>query len=157
MLLGCVHVESAMYASCRSAAVFVLLRLSVFALTAAMLGGCVTATDRWEPYKGDMQVHVGDRLVARHEFALVECRTETSTFQFSTGGWRKRCVYTGARLPPPGAATYAAGTVVRVVAIKDRGMLDSSDTLILLKSQAWRGTVVFRVELPEQGLFVHQE
>ncbi|WP_045758527.1 hypothetical protein [Xanthomonas albilineans] len=143
---------------CRSAAVSVLRRLSVFALTATMLGGCVTATDRWEPYKGDMQVHVGDRLVARHEFSLVECRTETSTFQFWTGGWRKRCVYTGTGLPPPPrVATYAAGTVVRVVAIKDRGMLDSSDTLILLKSQAWRGTVVFQVVLPDQGLFVHQE
>lgn len=143
---------------CRSAAVFVLLRLSVFALTTAMLVGCVTATDHLESYKGDMQVHVGDTLVSRHGFALVECREETSTFQFWTGGWRKRCVYTDTRQPPPpGAATYAAGTVVRVVAIKDRGMLDSSDTLILLKSQAWRGTVVFKVQFPEQGLFVHQE
>jgi len=141
----------------RRAAIVVpgLRRLCAVALVAATLGGCVTANDRWQSARGEVQVHVGDRLVARHGFALVACRTETSTFQFWAGGTRKRCVDARAS-PPPGAATYAAGTVVRVVAIKDRGMVDAEDSLMLLKSEAWRGTVVAEAELA-QGLFVRQE
>jgi hypothetical protein len=60
-------------------------------------------------------------------------------------------VEAGAAAPPRDAA-YAAGTVVRVVAIKDRGMVDNADSLMLLKSDAWRGTVVADAELA-QGLF----
>jgi|GEM_PF-2318557 len=135
----------------RTARVSILRRLCAAALLATTLGGCVTASDRWQSMRGDVQVRVGDRLVARRGFALVACRTETSTLQFWAGGTRKRCVEAGAAAPPRDAA-YAAGTVVRVVAIKDRGMVDNADSLMLLKSDAWRGTVVADAELA-QGLF----
>lgn len=134
----------------RAAAVSALRRLCACALAAA-LGGCVTTADLWQSDRGDAQVRVGDRLVARRGFALVACQTATSTFQFWVGGTPKRCMDAGAA-PPPRAATYAAGTVVRVVAIKNRGMVDNADSLMLLKSDAWRGTVVADAELA-QGLF----
>jgi hypothetical protein len=132
-----------------------LCRLCAVALVAALLGSCVTANERWQSARGDVQVHVGDRLVAQYGFALVACRTETSTFQFWTGGSRKRCVQAGAASPAQ-AKRYAAGTVVRVVAIKDRGMVDAEDSLMLLKSEAWRGTVVANADLA-QGLFLRQQ
>lgn len=127
----------------------------VAALMAALLGGCVTASDRWTSAGGDVQWRVGDRLAVQRAFTLDACTTETSTFQFWTGGSRKRCVQARPSPQSQGPA-YAPGTVARIVAIKERGMADAQDSLLLLQSDAWRGTVVADADVA-QRVFVRQE
>ncbi|MFC6838702.1 hypothetical protein ACFQGW_01065 [Xanthomonas theicola] len=97
----------------------------VAASLAGMSAACVAGSGRWTSARGDVERRSGDRRVAKRVFGPAVCTTGTSTYPFWAGASRKRCL-DACPLPAQGAA-YAAGSAVRIAAVKDRGMVDASD------------------------------